>query len=82
MTCLKPIKSQHDEDCNAVSWIPLSTRGEPGGNQCWRKNSRCLNAQPNSDNTWKYPWLEGAISAYKFHTAEDEFVHSKSNFIF
>merc|ERR1712176_541800 len=58
---------EHDQKCNAVSWIPLRM-----GGQCWRKHSRCLNAQPVSEFLGRWPDLEGTISAYKFHTEEDE----------
>ena len=49
------------------------------GGQCWRKHSRCLNAQPVSEFLGRWPDLEGTISAYKFHTEEDQIVQSKSH---
>ena len=60
--------SQDDDECNAVTWIPKR------GNQCWRKKSRCFNAQPVSEVLWRWPDLEGTISAYKFHTPQHETV--------
>ena len=54
-----------------MTWIPLRD------GQCWRKNSRCFNPQPVSELVGRRPDMEGAISAYEFHTAEDEAFHSK-----
>jgi len=66
--CIK--QCQHDNECNAVTWLPQR------GNQCWKKKSRCLNAQPVSEVLWRWPDLEGAVSAYKFHTGEDGSVYA------
>ena len=58
-----------------MTWIPKR------GNLCLRQIRRCSNARPVSEVLWKKPDLEGAVSAYKFHTAEDEAVISKFFFI-
>ena len=58
-----------------MTWIPKR------GNQCLKSTQRCLNARPVSEVLWKKPDLEGAVSAYKFHTVEDEAVLSKFFFI-